>query len=68
MAAQIKCPGSALPRATGEEKGTDVGSTPVEGAYATNGELQIRRVVRPCGFGSPQAALIGGISFGDGWE
>ena len=66
MTTRTKHPGSALQRATGAEGNIQMDENSHAQTYATSGELQRSYVMRRCGVGRRQAAVIAGLIFGEG--
>ena len=58
-------PGSALQRATGEEREIDLRDNFRSRAYASCSELQSRHLQKRCGLSQRQSLLIAALFFGE---
>lgn len=65
MTSTNKNPGSALQRATGEDREFKMDLHSQLQSYATCSELQSRHIERRYGIGRRQAAVIAGLFFGE---
>lgn len=65
MKSRNKHPGSALPRATGDERESQMRFNFQDTAYATGTDLQRRYLMRRYGLRPRQAGLIAGLLFGE---
>ena len=66
MAKRSKRPDPVRQHEVGAGKQSDKGYTLVASTYASCSELQSRHVMRRCGVGRRQAAVIAGLLFGEG--